>query len=66
MKQQNNRIFAPILFSLALLVLVFLLRPAYTTWMDTRVAQEKMRNTLSQKEDEIKKLLQLQQDFSQT
>ncbi len=57
---RKNRVYAPILFAVAILLLVFLARPLFVAYSDTQNQLQVTRSTLSEKEGEYQKILALE------
>lgn len=59
----HNRIYAPIVLGVTLLVGLFLLKPVYTDYMDTRTTESTLTRTLGEKQAKYDALKKMQESF---
>ncbi len=64
MNNNTNRIYTPIVFAIALIIGVALLRPAYTNYMDARTEQASSVRIQAERQKELTALTDLQASFS--
>lgn len=64
MTQPSNRIYSPILLALTLLVGIFLVRPLYTEYMDTKTEKLTVENLKTESQKELDSLIALQASFA--
>ncbi len=64
MNNNTNRIYTPIVFALALIIGVVLLRPAYTNYMDARTQESASSKLQAERQKELTALAALQTSFS--
>lgn len=64
--QSTNRIYAPILVGIALLIGIFGVRPLYETYLDTETEYARLVNIKSQREATLAELQEMQKNLSQT
>jgi hypothetical protein len=64
MNTNTNRIYTPIIFALALIIGITLLRPAYTNYMDARTEEAISQKTQTERQAELASLIALQASFS--
>jgi hypothetical protein len=64
MNNNTNRIYAPIVFAVALIIGVVLLRPAYTNYMDARTQESASSKLQAEHQKELTALAALQTSFS--
>ena len=64
MTQSSNRIYAPILLALTLLVGIFAIRPLYTEYMDTKIEKQTLEKTQTELKNELNALIALQATFA--
>jgi hypothetical protein len=64
MNNNTNRIYTPIVFAVALIIGVVLLRPAYTSYMDARTQEATSVRLQAERQKELSALTALQTSFS--
>ncbi len=63
---QKNRVYAPIMLWIALLLMVFVLYPKYTSYMDTNIKISSLEQSLSEKQTKIDEIKKMQALFAGT
>ena len=66
MNNNTNRIYAPIVFAIALIIALVFLRPAYTNYMDARTEEASSVKIQTEREKTLSSLTDLQASFSAT
>jgi hypothetical protein len=64
MNNNTNRIYAPIVFAIALIIAIVFLRPAYTNYMDARTQEASQQKLQAEREKTLTSLTALQASFS--
>ena len=64
MNNNANRIYAPIVFAIALIIGIALLRPAYTSYMDARTEEAHNQQIQTNRQQQLDSLVALQASFS--
>jgi hypothetical protein len=63
---QLNRVYAPIIIGITVLVAVFVLRPIYTDYLDTSTGLMRIEADKKVKEEKLKSLLAMKEEVSKS
>lgn len=63
-KQYHNRVYAPILLGVSILLFIFVLRPLYTDYLSKETQLASVEKTKSEKQASLDKLIAIQKAFA--